>query len=122
MTDEDRQRCLAVLKTQAQFRPGSLRRRQFLRLCASAGMGLSSFYLPSARAQTLKTPPTAARVAGTTGPGSAAEPLTDQQKLLSDMGESFGGTTLRVLSEDTPPSVATREIMKHEFIPPFTVS
>jgi multiple sugar transport system substrate-binding protein len=117
MTDKDRRRCLAVLKAQAQFRRGSLTRREFLRICAGAGMGLGGLCLPSVRAQTLKPPPTAARVASTMGPASAAEPRTDQQKFLRDIRKSFGGTTLHVLSEDTPPSVATREIMKQEFMP-----
>lgn len=117
MTENDYQRCLAVLKAHTRFRNGTLTRRAFLRLCAGAGISLSGLWLASARAQTPKRPPTATRVADTLGPASAAEPLTDQQKFLSDMRKSFDGTTLCVLSEDTPPSVATREIMKQEFIP-----
>jgi multiple sugar transport system substrate-binding protein len=119
MTDNDRQRCLAVLKAQAQLRRGFLTRREFLRICAGAGVGigLGGLCLPRARAQIPKPPPTAERVASTLGPASAAGSWTDQQKFLRDIGKSFGGTTLHVLSEDTPPSVATREIMKQEFIP-----
>jgi hypothetical protein len=117
MTDKACQRCMAALKALNRFRNGVLARRSFLRLCAGTGISLSGLWLARAHAQTPSPPPTATRVADTLGPASAAEPLTDQQKFLRDMRKSFSGATLRVLSEGTPPSVATREIMKQEFIP-----
>src|SRR5712664_4040652 len=46
-----------------------------------------------------------------------AQPSSDQHRFLRDAGRSFSGQTVRVVTEDTPPSLATREIMKHEFIP-----
>src|SRR5437660_1002220 len=41
----------------------------------------------------------------------------DQHRFLRDAGRTLSGQTVHVVTEDTPPSLATREIMKHEFIP-----
>ncbi|MGD9163660.1 MAG: extracellular solute-binding protein [Chromatiales bacterium] len=51
------------------------------------------------------------------GPESAIEPQSDQQRFLKSMRRPFAGTTLRIVTEDTPPCAATRELMKQEFIP-----
>lgn len=120
MNDKDRQQRLAVSKANAQFRRGSLTRRDFLRLCAVTGMSLSSLYFLdflSACARSPVSPPTPAQVLSTVGSESAIEPLSDQHKFLKEVSKTFAGITLHVLTEDTPPSVATREIMKQEFIP-----
>ncbi len=116
MNDKDRQRCLAVLEAEAQFRLGSLTRREYLQLCAKAGIGLGSLYPLGPRAQTPGLP-TPAQVLSTVGPASATEPRSDQQKFLKEIRKTFAGITLHILTEDTPPSAATREIMKQEFIP-----
>lgn len=117
MNDTDRQQRLAVSKAESQFRRGLLTRREFLRLCAQAGLGFSSLYFLNACMRPRTTPPTPAHVLSTAGAESAIEPSSDQQKFLKDMRQTFAGTTLHVLTEDTPPSVAIREIMKQEFSP-----
>lgn len=115
MNDEARHHCLAALKAEARFRRGLLTRREFVEFCARAGIGLGAFPSRFARAQT--APPTPARVSSTAGASSATEPRGDQQKFLKELRKTFAGRTLHVVTEDTPPSVATREIMKQEFIP-----
>lgn len=116
MNEIDRQQRLALLAAEAQFVRGRLTRREFLNLCAKAGFAFGGLSLAGACERTPATPPTPARVKGSVGPDSAIEP-SDQQKFLKEMHRTFAGRTLHVLSEDTPPSVATREIMKQEFIP-----
>ncbi len=94
-----------------------LMRREFLRLCARAGFGFGALGAASAFARPRLLPPDNGAILRTAGPQSAIEAHTDQQKFLKDVGRTFAGTTLHVLTEDTPPCVATRQIMRQEFTP-----
>src|SRR5207249_7546395 len=57
------------------------------------------------------------QIRATAGPSSALEPASDQHTFLRDVGRAFAGQTVHVVTEDTPPSLATREIMQQEFMP-----
>jgi multiple sugar transport system substrate-binding protein len=122
----EQQEKLAIAKAARDFRAGRISRREFLRTCALAGLGFSTAGLmaacgggaPQSAAQPTAAPaPTAAQVAATAGPASATEPASDAAKFLADVGGQFRGTTLRVVSESTPPSRAISEILKQEFTP-----
>lgn len=117
MHEKDRQQRLSLLAAEARYGRGMLTRREFLSLCAKAGFCFSSLYFTGGCERAPTTPPTPARVKGSVGPDSAIEPFSDQQRFLKEIRKTFAGRTLHVLTEDTPPSVATREIMKQEFIP-----
>jgi multiple sugar transport system substrate-binding protein len=56
-------------------------------------------------------------VQATVGPTSAAVPGTAQQQFLREVGGGYRGTTLKVVSESTPPSRAIFELAKAEFMP-----
>jgi len=117
MNETDRQQRLAVCKTVHYFRRGGISRRRFLKRCAELGFGFSSIsFLGSCKGEE-KTPPTKNEVKDTMGPKSAAKSGSDQHNFLKDVGRTFAGATLRIVTEDTPPSKATKEIMKEEFIP-----
>lgn len=117
MNENDRQQRLAVCKTIHNFRRGGISRRRFLKRCAELGFGFSSISFLGSCMGEEKPPPTRKEVRDTLGPKSAGIHGTDQQNFLKEVGGRYSGTTLRVVSEDTPPSKATKEIMKEEFIP-----
>ncbi|GEJ58792.1 ABC transporter substrate-binding protein [Anaeromyxobacter diazotrophicus] len=112
MNDDGRAR-LAVAEAAREVERGRMGRRQFLTLCARAGFAFGAASPFACRSRT-GTAPDAGAVRATAGAGSALEPGA-QRQFLTEVGRSFAGTTLRVVTEDTPPSVATREIMKEEF-------
>lgn len=116
MNNREYQRRLALISYGTEFASGRLTRREFLRLCAKAGLGLG-LYCAGASARSAAAAPTQAQILDTVGPHSAIEPQSDQQHFLKSMHQPFAGTTLRIITEDTPPSAATRELMKQEFIP-----
>jgi multiple sugar transport system substrate-binding protein len=99
-----------------QLWDGAITRADFLRVCADAGIGLAGLGLSKPRRVNAGTP-TTPQIRATAGPSSPVEPSTDQQKFLRDVGRAFAGQTVHVVTEDTPPSLATREIMKQEFMP-----
>lgn len=114
MNDYERQRRCFLKLANDQYERGQIKRRDFLQLCARAGFafGLYGAAMPLRPALAA---PTSENILQTSGPDSAIEPSSDQQKFLRDVGKTFAGTTLHVVSEDTPPSAATRELMKLEF-------
>ncbi len=117
---QDAEQKLAVAKAARAYGRGALSRRDFLRVCAQAGIGFSTIGLLQScgkAPQTNAPAPDAAAVAESAGPASASKSTSDAAKFLKDVGSQFKGTTLRVLTETTPPSRAIREIMKQEFIP-----
>ena len=116
MNELDRQQRLWVAKQAEKLRRGRISRREFIRRAALAGFGFTSMYYLAA-CQPAAPAPTQEQVQATVGPESAAEPLTDQQKFLKEVGGQFAGTTLRIVSESTPPSRAISQIMQEEFIP-----
>lgn len=116
MDPVETQRRLAIAAASDQLWNGAITRSAFLRVCASAGIGLAGRGLSRPRRATAGTP-TTQQIRATAGPNSAIEPSSDQQKFLRDVGRTFAGQTVHVVTEDTPPSLATREIMQQEFMP-----
>lgn len=116
MNEQDRQQRLYVAKEASKLRRGLINRREFLRRAALAGFGFSSMrYLSGCAAPA--PAPSANAVRESAGAASAIEATTDAQKFLRDVGSQFSGTTIRVVSESTPPSRAISTIMQEEFIP-----
>ncbi len=116
MNERDRQQRLWVAKQAGKLQRGVINRREFIRRAALAGFGITSMrYLAACAAPAAA--PTAEQVQATVGPESAATELTAQQQFLKEVGGQFAGTTIRVVSESTPPSRAISEIMQQEFIP-----
>jgi multiple sugar transport system substrate-binding protein len=111
------QRRLAVARASDELWHGEMTRAEFLRVCARAGLAVAGLALTRPRRAAAATPPTAEQILATAGPNSAIEPSSDQHRFLKDVGRTFAGRTVRVVTEDTPPSVATREIMRQEFLP-----
>ena len=116
MESGERRRRIAISEASDKLWRGEMTRSAFLRVCAGAGIGLAGLGLGRPRRATA-APPTIQDIRATAGPSSAIEPSSDQHKFLRDVGRTFSGQTVRVVTEDTPPSLATREIMKHEFMP-----
>lgn len=122
-SDKDRQQRLYVAAQGEKLRQGRISRREFVRRCAIAGFGFSSFGLLQAcgytNAPTTGAAPTAAQIAATAGPDTAsvAQANNDTTKFLKDIGGKFKGTTLKIVSESTPPSRVIYEISKQEFTP-----
>jgi multiple sugar transport system substrate-binding protein len=117
MHDVDRRQRLAIAEASDELSRGHITRKDFLRLCARVGIGIAGFRHAGGRAARAGSPPTATQIRDTAGPKSAIDPSTRQQQFLRDVGKAFAGKTLRVVTEDTPPSKATREIMRQEFMP-----
>lgn len=117
MNEIDRQQRLWIARQAEKVARGTINRREFIRRAALAGFGFASMRYLAGCAAPAVPPPTPAQVAATAGPASAVEPTSDMAKWLQDVGGQFKGTTLRVVSESTPPSRAISEIMQQEFIP-----
>ncbi|HVR99035.1 MAG TPA: extracellular solute-binding protein [Thermoanaerobaculia bacterium] len=120
MHDVDRQQRLAAARASRQLNRGTISRRRFLRLCAEAGFafgGLSGLGLLGGCRERRAAIPSREALRDTPGPLSASVPGTDCQKFLRDVGRPFSGTTLRVVSEDSPSSRATVKILREEFTP-----
>jgi len=112
MHDAERQRRLGFTQAAEAYARGRMGRREFLRVSALAGFGVLAGCRPrrgEANAGNLK-------LADTTGPLSAIDPQTEQHKFLRSVGRGFAGATLRIVSEDTPPSRVTRELARQEFV------
>jgi multiple sugar transport system substrate-binding protein len=107
---------LAIAAASDQFWNGEITRADFLRVCGNAGIGLTGLSLSKPRRVNAGTP-TIPQIRSTADASSAIEPSSDQQKFLRDVGRAFARQTVHVVTEDTPPSLATREIMKQEFMP-----
>jgi len=115
MNERERLQKLSIPESVNKFHHGQISRRQFLKRCAEAGFYFSSPYFLSGCDQ--PPPPRSIDVKKSLGPNSAEIGGTDQQAFLKDVGHAYSGTTIRVISELTPPSQATKELMKAEFIP-----
>src|SRR5437879_10293846 len=116
MESGERRRRIAISEASDKLWSGVMTRSAFGRVCAGAGIGLAGLGLSRPRRATAAAP-TIQDIRATAGPSSAIEPSSDQHKFLRDAGRTFAGQTVRVVTEDTPPSLATREIMKQEFMP-----
>jgi multiple sugar transport system substrate-binding protein len=116
MDPVEMQHRLAIAAASDKLWHGEITRSAFLRVCAGAGIGLAGLGLAWPRRATAAAP-TTQQIRATAGPNSAIEPSSDQHKFLRDVGRAFAGQTVHVVTEDTPPSLATLEIMKQEFMP-----
>ena len=116
MNEFDRQQRVCVATAAEQLRIGAINRRQFIRVAGLAGFGFANAqYLsgcararPQARAA---DKPSENAVAGASGDG------TPQQRFLKEVGGRFRGTKIRIVSENTPPSLIISKMMKEEFTP-----
>jgi multiple sugar transport system substrate-binding protein len=115
MDEKDRQQRRAVAKYSEQLRKGQISRREFLKLSALTGFSFSSLYFLGGCARSPVITPE--QIKATEGPASAGVSGTPQQQFLKEVGGSFKGTTIRIVSESTPPSRAINEIAQTEFIP-----
>lgn len=107
---------LFLTRASEAYLKGGINRRNFLKLCAAAGIGFTSPRFLAGCSESPSEKP-AKKIAGGLGPQSASSPKTEQYKFLKEMGRRFSGTTLRILTEDTPPANATKQLLIEEFIP-----
>src|SRR2546426_3978953 len=117
MESSERRRRIAIAEASDKLWNGEITRSAFLQICARAGIGLAGLATLSSPRRATAGPPTVQEIRATAGPSSAIEPSRDQHRFLRDAGRTLSGQTVHVVTEDTPPSLATREIMKVEFIP-----
>jgi multiple sugar transport system substrate-binding protein len=108
MKDRDQKAALASIAS--QYCDGKLARRDFLRRCARLGIGFSA----AAGAGLLAPRPWPRLV-----PAVEAQPLSDSalQSWLRDVGGGFRGTSVRMVTETTPPSVVIKQLAQSEFTP-----
>jgi multiple sugar transport system substrate-binding protein len=97
----------AIYQAITAYRQGRLSRRQMLKVAAGAGVGLA-LARPGLR-QASASPSALALAQGSPVAG-------DVSKWLTDVGGQFKGTSIKVVSEDTPPSRAIISLMEDEFI------
>lgn len=121
MNDLDRQKYQAVADAAKKYGVGRISRRQFLDVCRKAGFAFSFGGLgllgscekkKNESEKSLKK-----RIRDTAGAHSAIEDGTDEQAFLKDVGHTFSGQKLKIVSEDTPPSLVTKDLLKEEFTP-----
>ncbi len=107
---------LSLAKAAETYLKGGINRRTFIRLCAMAGIGMTS---PTFLTGCSKSPPEkpAQKSRDILGPQSASVSQTVQHKFLKEMGRQFSGTTIRIVTEDTPPANAIKKLMEEEFVP-----
>ncbi len=108
---------LPLVRASNAYLKADIDRRTFLKLCTAAGLAFTS---PSFLTGCSKGPsekPAEKPADDKFGPQSAFLPETDQHKFLAEMGRRFSGTTLRIVTEDTPPANATKKLLFEEFIP-----
>lgn len=119
MNEIDRQQRQAMAKYSKMLQKGQISRRQFLKFSAMAGFGITSaYFLGGCAPKSAATPaPTAAQIQATEGPTSASVSGTPQQQFLKEVGSKYKGSTVKIVSESTPPSRAINEIAAQEFIP-----
>ncbi len=90
------------------YRQGRLSRRDLLKTLGAAGiaLGTARSFVPRAAAS-----PAAVRML-------QDWPVPDDvTRFLTDVGGQFRGTTIKVVTEDTPPGVAIRTLMEEQFVP-----
>ena len=111
MRECDRQQRVHVVDMARKLRTGDIGRRGFIRAAARAGFGFAcARYLAGSRL--------CAAEQGVADAPLAASGLTDDQRhFLQDVGRSFKGTRIRVVSENTPPGVIIGRMIREEFTP-----
>jgi multiple sugar transport system substrate-binding protein len=112
MDNKDYQQRLAIAKAVKQFRRGQINRREFIRFAALAGFGFSSARFLSGCSQSL---------IGQSSQSTSSELVelltSDQKQFLKDIGKSLKGQTIRIVTEDTPPSQVLWRMTREQFIP-----
>lgn len=116
MTHEDRYLRIAASKGLDDYRAGSMSRRMLLKILAASGLATAGAGLLQKRFFPKSGTPGPLPM-DELGPASALLPETDQYRFLSDVGRSFAGQKIRIVTEDTPPSQATRQLVLKEFTP-----
>ncbi len=107
---KDREAKRAVAELAGRRCEGSLSRRTFLSHCGRLGLGFSAAAL-------------AGMAGGRPWPGLWRPAIADshgddeQNRWLREVGGSFAGTSIRLVSERTPPSIVIRELAEAEFTP-----
>lgn len=96
------------------YRSGHMDRRTLLKLLAASGLAVAggSLFRRRAPLSPAFTPPS-----DELGSMSALLPESDAHRFLREIGHSFAGKKIRIVTEDTPPSQATRRLMLKEFVP-----
>ncbi|MFB9885296.1 ABC transporter substrate-binding protein [Balneatrix alpica] len=94
------------------FLAGRISRRRFLQHCSHAGISLPLLSLAGCSAPTDES-----ESADITSEQSASQQSSDQHHFLKEVGSGFKQTKLRIVTEDTPPSVATKRLAEKEFTP-----
>ncbi|MCB1192666.1 MAG: extracellular solute-binding protein [Leptospiraceae bacterium] len=90
------------------FHTKKVNRKQFLQQSARFGMALTAAAYPLANCKPSKKEEHL-------GLESASDPSTEQYKFLKDVGKTYKGTKLTIITEDTPPSKAIKQLAGKEF-------
>jgi multiple sugar transport system substrate-binding protein len=96
---------MAIARAIGDHRSGHISRRTMLKALGAAGVALSASPLRASRAwamPALQTP-------------TAEQQPAEIQKYLEDVGKQFSGATIKVVSEETPPSRAIINLKKDLF-------
>jgi multiple sugar transport system substrate-binding protein len=110
--DQDKVAKLQVVEAYRDLQLGLIPRRRFLNICAAAGFSLTGALAGCNRNN---PEPSAQAVADSASASSASASGSDQRAFLKDVGKAYQGVTLRLISEDTPASKVTRELIAEEF-------
>jgi multiple sugar transport system substrate-binding protein len=105
---------LRAAKGLNDYRSGAIDRRTLLKILAAGGLAAAGVTLYRRRTPSL---PALLPPADELGPASALLPETDAHRFLKEAGRTFAGRKIRIVTEDTPPSQATRQLVLKEFVP-----
>src|SRR5436309_909703 len=112
MNDRDRQQREYVAKKAEELRVRAIDRRQFIRAAGLAGFGIASARYLSGSTRACAQSSAAATPAGNTdGAYAGAGPMRAQQRFLKEVGGRFKGTRIRIVSENTAPSLIISRMM-----------
>ncbi|GAB4563872.1 MAG: extracellular solute-binding protein [Haliangiales bacterium] len=123
MNELERQKRLAIADAVDAVHAGRMARREFLRLCALAGVSLGSMAAIGACRQ--RDPDRWRERAHGTG-GAHAERVAaatastigaDEERFLEVIGERFKGAKLVIVAEDSPSTRAAVQLTRSEFMP-----
>jgi multiple sugar transport system substrate-binding protein len=108
MRDDDRKGYIA--DSAGAFASRRIGKREFLRRLGIAGVGLSSF------AATMLGGNRPFRGAFPTQALAQTGPSADMTTWLRDVGRKYKGTTVRFVSEPTPPTIVAKRLAQEEFV------
>ena len=112
---KENQRREAIAKGLNDHRAGRISRRTLLKLLAAGGLAGAGATLWRNRSLSGRAP----FLAPIDEPSSdsAMIPGTDAHAFLTEISKGFSGKKIRIVTEDTPPSKATRQLVQKEFTP-----